>query len=63
MVRISAWAGKTSGGGKPGRVVSGLLVGKVEEDEGVRRLRGMGVDQMYLAKMVNHFSKTLVDPG
>lgn len=43
--------------------MSGLLVGKVEEDEGVRRLRGMGVDQMYLAKMVNHFSKTLVDPG
>lgn len=35
LVRISAWAGESSGGGKPRRAVSGLLVGNIEEDEGV----------------------------
>lgn len=63
VVRISAWAGETRGDGKPGRVVSGFLVGKVEEDEGVWCSPRLSVNQLCLAKMVNHFSKVLVDPG
>lgn len=63
VVRISAWTGEARGGGKPGRVVSMLLVRKVEGDGGVWCLPRLGPNQMYLARMVNHFSKTLVDPG
>lgn len=62
-MRISAWAGEIRGCGKLGRVVSGLLVQKVEEDEGVWCLPRLSVNQMYLAKVVNHLVKILVDPG
>lgn len=63
VVRISAWAGETRGCGKPGRFVSGLLVEKVEEDEGVWCLPRSSVNQMYLTKVVNHLIKMLVDTG